>query len=30
MIDYKDCPSSTKYALEKNMCQSRLTSKAHI
>ena len=30
MIGYKDCPSSTKYILEKGMCQSRLTFRAHI
>ena len=30
MIGYKDCPTSIKYALEKNMCQPRLTSRAHI
>ena len=30
MIGYKDYPSSTKYALEKGMYQSRLASRAHI
>ena len=30
MIGYKDYTSSTKNLLDKGMCQSRLTSRAHI